>query len=154
MFEHMQETISKDIKELHVVGKADVQSIKGTVEKAVAESMQKLQDDNRHVRELAKEAVTSAILTLKEIGIETRNNVAAAVDGAIEGINRPNREMMQILDKELLKTKYLFQEKKGELAESLQEALHGAKEAADTFTQETKDAIDTSVKALKLKSAE
>lgn len=154
MFEHMKETISKDIMELQAAGKADARSIKETVVKAVTQSMQNIKDDNKHVREIAKEAVVSTISILKEIGIETRNNVSAAVDGAIEGISRPNREMMQILDMELLKTKYLFQEKKGELAESLQEALDGAKEAAETFSTETKEKVEDAAAKLKLKNAE
>jgi len=154
MFEHMKETISKDIMELQAAGKADARSIKETVVKAVTQSMQNIKDDNKHVREIAKEAVVSTISILKEIGIETRNNVSAAVDGAIEGIGRQNRKMMQTLDMELLKTKYLFQEKKGELAESLQEALDGAKEAAETFSTETKEKVEDAAAKLKLKNAE
>lgn len=154
MFEQMKEAISKGIKELHVAGKSDTQAIEETVKKAVAQSMQTFKEDNKHVREIAKEAVTSAVAILKETGIKTRNNVSAVVDGVIEGIGQPNREMMQTLDMEMLKTKYLFQEKRGELAESLQEALDGAKEASATFTSETKDTIDASVAEIKLKSAE
>jgi ElaB/YqjD/DUF883 family membrane-anchored ribosome-binding protein len=150
----MKNEISKDIKSVYEAGKLDALKVKDVIKRSTEKEISMLDKKTEKLDLIAKEAVTSAINELKKLESITKENIEASVDGAIEGTSKFQRDAINEIDMDLLKTKYRLQEEKDKLASSLKDALLGAREAADNFSEETKHDIEESVIEAKLKSAQ
>lgn len=150
----MRKEISQDIEEAYASGKISTSEVKDIVESAVSKVAKNAKEGAVDINDLAKEAVVATVTELKSVGSETKELIGAVVSGAIGGISKNRKDAIDEIDMELLKTKYRLWEHKGHLAAQFKDALNGAKEAASTFNDDTKDDIEDAVTETKLKSAE
>ena len=135
----MRKEIAQDIKKSYESGKMNASELKDIVENAILKVAESAKDGVVDINDIAKEAIVATVTELKSTGNGTKEHVQAVVSGTIDGISKNSKEIVDDLDMELLKTKYRLWEKKGELSVQLKDALNGAKEAASTFSDETKD---------------
>ncbi|MEA3372932.1 MAG: DUF6781 family protein [Campylobacterota bacterium] len=154
MIDSMRKMISDDIKKAYESGKMSAQDVKTVVENAVSKVVDSTKEGATDINEVAKVAVVATVTELKSVGSATKEHIDAAVNGTVEGISAHTKAAINDMDMELLKTKYRLEEKKGNLAVHLKDALNGANEASSAFSEEIKADIEDAVTDAKLKSIE
>jgi len=122
-------------------------------ENAVFKATQNIKDGETEISSIAKDAVTTAVNELKKSDNAEKAHVDAVIKGVVNGIQKSTKESINDMDMEMLKTKYRMQEKNSELLSKLKDALDGTKEAAKTFTDESKEYIEEAATDIKLKNA-
>ena len=153
MLETMQREISENLKKINETGKAVTQDIEEVVENAVFKATQNVKDGATEINSIAKNAVTTAVNELKKSGNAEKAHIDAVIKGVVNGVQKTTKESIDDMDMEMLKTKYRIQEKNSELLGKLKDALDGTKEAAEAFTDESKEHIEEAATDIKLKSA-
>ena len=153
MLETMQKEISENLKKLNETGKVVTKDVQEAVESAVFKATKNLKDGATEINSIAKNAVTTAVDELKKSGNGEKAHIDAVIKGVVNGVQKTTKELIDDMDMEMLKTKYRIQEKNSELLAKLKDALDGTKEAAEAFTDESKEYIEEAATDIKLKSA-
>lgn len=148
----MKKEIFENIKRVKETDKLTTKEIKAVVEEAVFKAIQSSKDGMMQTNTIAKEAVKTAVKELKNADTETKEFIDAAVNGTIEGIIKSTKESVNIIEIELIKTKYRLQVQKEILVYYLKNGLDGVNEAASDFTNKIKIDIEDSVGNIKLKN--
>jgi hypothetical protein len=154
MLETMKKEISGDIKKANGTVKITADEIKTVVENAVFKATKSAKNGATEINSIAKEAVISAVEELKKSGHVEKARIDAVMIGLINGIEKSTKESINDMEMEMLKSKFLLEEKNAELSTKFKETLDGAKEAAVVFTDESKKHIEEAVNDTKLKSVQ
>ena len=154
MLQEMKQQLVESLKKAKESGELTAQQVYEITRDGVAQNTQKLKVGAKDMREISKEAVTTTIQSLVEVGEASKKNISAALHGAVDGIKQVESQILDTTHKELDQAKKRLQEEKAKLAEGLNEAFEGAKEAAGNFTEEVKTNIETALTDAKLKSAD
>ncbi|BAZ06089.1 hypothetical protein [Calothrix sp. NIES-3974] len=83
----VKERIVKDLEQVKEQGSARTQRIREIVQVAVGDAMHELKGGATEIRSLTQDAVTAVIEHLKSKGKQAKNEVMAAMEGAVAGVS-------------------------------------------------------------------
>ena len=154
MLQEMKQQLTKSVKKAKGSGELTAHQVYAITRDSVAQSAQKLKAGTKDLREITKEAVMTSVQSLVEVKEASKENIFAALHGAMDGIKQVESQVLDTTYKDLRKAKKRLSEKEASLAEGLNEAFEGARDAAGNFTEEVKTDIETALIDAKLKSVE
>ena len=154
MLQEMKQQLIESIKRARESGELTAQQVYDITRDGVAQNVQKMKAGAKDLREITKEAVTTTVQSLVDAEDAGEEKISAALHGAVDGVKQVESQILDTTHKELGQAKKRLQEEEAKLAEGLNEAFDGAREAAGNFTKEVKTDIETALSDAKLKSAE
>ena len=154
MLQQMKKKLIDDINLAKESGELTIHQVYGITRNGVVKTAQSWQTVAKDLREITKEAVTTMVQALVDTEEASEEKISAALHGAVDGIREVESQILDATHKELSQTKKHLLEKEVKLAEGLNEAFEGAREAAGNFTDEVRIDIETALVDAKLKSTE
>jgi len=154
MLQEMKKQLIENIKKAIEDGELTASQVYNITNDGVVTNAQSIKAGAKDIREIAKEAVTSTVQTLVEAEEASVEKTSAVLHGALDGIKHVESQTLDNIHRELSQGKKRLQEEEEKLAEGLNEAFEGAREAAGNFTEKVKANIETALIDAKLSSSE
>jgi hypothetical protein len=154
MLQEMKQQLIESIKKANESGELTAHQVYDITRVGVAQSTQKLKVGAKELREITKEALTTAIQSLVDAEEASEEKISAAMHGTVDGIKEVESQILETTHKEFHQLKKQVRDEEAKLAEGMRAAIDGAREAADNFTGEVKESIEIAATDVKLKSTE
>jgi len=146
--------IAVSLKNPSRAGELTTGRIRSTTQDAVVQIAATAKARTTSVRDTARGAVIAAAQSLQETGEASHENIAVAVEGIVEGVRRIQAQRAEAARAQPGHANTSLSQQREVFAESVREALEGAKDAASSFSGNVKTHIETAVGDLKLKNAQ
>lgn len=88
----VKERIAQDLAQVKEKGSARTQRIREIVQAAVADAVNEIKDGSGEIRNIASDAVTAVIDNFKSKGQQAKDEVMAAMEGAIAGVSNNQQQ--------------------------------------------------------------
>jgi hypothetical protein len=88
----VKERIAQDLEQVKEKGNARTARIREIVKTAVTDAVNEIKDGSGEIRTIATDAVTAVIESFKNNGKQAKDEVMAAMEGAIAGVSDSNRK--------------------------------------------------------------
>ena len=154
MLQEMKQQLVESIKKAKENGELTAHQVYEITRDGVAQNTKRLKADAKEMREISKESVTVTIESLMEIGDAGEEKISAALHGVVDGIKQAESQILDTTHKELTQVKKRLSEEETKLAQGMNEAFEGAKEASGSFSEKVKTDLETALTDAKLKSAD
>lgn len=146
--------IMDELKVAQESGKITSERIYEIVRNTVADAVSKGRGGAEEIREIVKEAFSAVVQGLKAAETDVVGNIEAGLRGAVAGACAHKNQAVDIIRKEMHELDAKLAETNVELTQSARNALQGAKEAGETFSEDIRTRIESILTDIKLKSTE
>lgn len=146
--------IVDELKVAQESGKVTSERIYEIVRNAVADAVSKGKGGAEEIREIVKEALSAVVQGLKAAETDVAGNIKAGLQGAVAGACAHKNQAVDIIRKEMRELDATLAAEKAELTRLTGNALQGAKEAGETFSEDIRTRMESILTDIKLKSTE
>ena len=150
----VKDRILEEVKIAQETGKITSKKIHEIVRKAVADAVSEGKGGAEAIRLIVKDAMSAAVEGLRAAEADAAENIKAALEGAVEGVRVHKDQAVDVVRKEMREVEEKLATEKYKLAQSVRDALQGAKEAGALLPEEIGTRIESLSADIKLKSTE
>jgi len=154
MLQEMKSKLTDSFNKARDNAELTAQQVYDITRETTVEAIQNFNDGAKDLRAIAKATVHSSVEALLEAEEATKEKVSAALQGAFDGIKEIELQLVDNTQKEFNQAKIKLLDEEAKFTNVINDALDGAKEAANYFNDEVKADIETALNDTKLKSTE
>ncbi|MEA1968378.1 MAG: DUF6781 family protein [Thermodesulfobacteriota bacterium] len=150
----MKDRITEELKQAKETGEVTSEKIYALVKNAVSDAIAEGKYGVEEIRPIGRDALTAAVEELRTAETEAAENIKAALKGTVDGVRSHMDQEIHVVRKKTQDIETKLSAEKAKLAQSVRETLKGAKEAGETFSEETRNQIESASTYIKLESTE
>jgi flagellar hook assembly protein FlgD len=111
----VKERIAQDLAQVKEKGNARTQKIREIVQVAVTDAVNEIKDGSGEIRTIAQEAVTTVIENFKSKGQQAKDEMMAAMEGAVAGVSDNHNHQQQTANSETINEQQVLEAVDGAL---------------------------------------
>lgn len=140
--------ITDDLQKAKEEGKLRAERIREIVKTAVSQTASEFKDGSTEIRLTVREAISTVIDSLKERGGELKEEIAASIEGAIEGITHAKRQSIAKTQSEIKQLQAQIDAEEHELQTQIDHTLADIQETGKDTPPNIKTSIESAINAL------
>jgi hypothetical protein len=149
MSDSIKEQIQADIQKAKSEGQLRADRIREIIRSAMFGAASELKAGSSEIGLTAREAIATIVDAVKEKGKDIREEVTAAVEGAIEGISQGKRDAIAKTETEIEQLQAQIETHEQELQSNIDSALTQIETASPEASSDIRSTIQSAVDALK-----
>ncbi|NEP15876.1 MAG: histidine kinase [Leptolyngbya sp. SIO4C1] len=149
MAEPVKSRVAADLEQAKQEGQLRAERIKSIVSQAVGEASREVQAGSKEVIPLVRDAIATVVETLQERGETLKEDVQAAIEGALEVINQTRREKISAAEAEVKQLQAAIESEETAMQSEMDEALTTVEAAASERSEQVKGAVKDAIETVK-----
>lgn len=141
----VKDKLSTELKQVKEVGKLRRDRIRDIVRAAVAQVATEVKEGSRDFRTIVKDVFSSTIADLQETGKETKDEIAASIEGIVEGISSARQQKIAETEAEVKRLQTKLSAQQDELEQEISTGLEGVQEAANSAPAKIKELVEEAI---------
>lgn len=141
----VKDKLSTDLKQVKEVGKLRRDRIRDIVRAAVAQVATEVKEGSRDFRTIVKDVFSSTIADLQESGKETKDEIAASIEGIVDGISSIRQQKIAETEAEVKRLQTKLSAQQDELEQEINTGLEGVQEAANNAPAKIKELVEEAI---------
>jgi metal-responsive CopG/Arc/MetJ family transcriptional regulator len=126
-------------------GQLRSEKIKEIVRNAVSESILEVKEGRKDIAALVQNAVAALLETVREEGGEIKEEIAATLEGAVEGVSSARRQLLSKERSEIKQLQSQIDLEEAELQQEIDGALVEVKTVESNRSEKVKEAIESAI---------
>lgn len=145
----VKERISGDLQKAKAEGGLRAGRIREIVKTAVAQTVRELRAGSSEIGTIVKDAITTVAEQTSQSSVEAQENIAASVEGAIDGVRQSKQESIDVAHETMdhLQAEIAVEER--QLESEIDNALVALETSKDETTAQFKSMIDAAIRAIR-----
>lgn len=145
----VKERISEDLQKAKAEGSLRAGRIRDIVKSAVAQAVNELKLGSGEIGTIVKDAIGTVAEQTGNSSVEAQENIAASVEGAIEGVTESTRESIDVAHETVDQLQAEIAVEEQQLASDVDNALNALESNTDEATASFKSIIDSAIQAIR-----
>ncbi|PSB23980.1 histidine kinase [Stenomitos frigidus] len=141
----VKDKLSTELKQVKEVGKLRSDRIRAILRAAVSQVTAEFKEGSGDFRSIVKDVFSSAITGLQESGKETKDEIAASIEGIVDGISSARQQKIAETEAEVKRLQTKLSAQQEALEQEITTGLEGVQEAANTAPDKVKALVEEAI---------
>jgi hypothetical protein len=143
------EQIKTDLHRAQQEGQLRAERIREILRSAISQATVEVKQGSGELREISKEAFAAVVETLQSRGKDLQDDLAASIQGIVEGISQSRRQTIARSEAELNQLQSQIEQQEEQLNSEIETALTEIDTTAKSSSSDVRDAIDAAIATLR-----
>ncbi|MBW4580888.1 MAG: histidine kinase [Tildeniella nuda ZEHNDER 1965/U140] len=141
----VKDKLATELKQVKEVGKVRSDRIREIVRAAISQVTAEFKEGSSDFRSSVKDVFSSAIAGLQETGKETKDEIAASIDGIVDGISGARQQKIAETEAEVKRLQTKLSAQQEALEQEITTGLEGVQEAANTAPDKIRALVEEAI---------
>ncbi|MGD2183060.1 histidine kinase [Lusitaniella coriacea] len=149
MADSNREKIIADLQKVKEEGQLRSQRIREIVQSSVEQAVSELKEGQKEIRSVVKDSLGATLEVLQERGGEIKDDISAAIAGAVEGVSRGKRRAIAETSSQIQQLQNQLEVEEAEVSQEIDGVLEDIEQTSQDRPEQVKEAVASAVQTAK-----